>query len=345
MADIARMAGVSESTVSRALAGSTRVAAATRARIAELASAARYTVNEGARSLRLGRTRTVEVLIPIEPDNPQHMSDPFFLDVLGAIADALAARGYDLLLSKSPPWGDAARSNSLVSGRADGLIIIGQGQRLRELRDLARAHAQIVVWGAHLAGADYTIIGGDNREGGRLACAHLIGLGRKRIAFLGDHQLPEISLRYQGYLEAMTAAGIRIDEALIVPAKFDRESAFAAAQALIARAPDVDGVVASSDVIAMGVISAFAQAGRRTPADVGVVGYDDIDSAAWFNPALTTISQSIRRGGEALVEALFARMAGEPAANLVLPAQLIVRSSCGAQLITKTKRGSRRSSP
>lgn len=345
MADIARMAGVSESTVSRALAGSSRVAASTRQRIAELASATRYTVNESARSLRLGRTRTVEVLIPIEPDNPQHMSDPFFLDLLGAIADALAERGYDLLLSKSPPWGKTPRGNSLVSGRADGMIIIGQGKRLQELRDLAQAHAQIVVWGAHLDGEDYTIVGGDNREGGRLACAHLIGLGRTRIAFMGDYRLPEIRLRHQGYLEAMGAAGLSVDGALVVPAKFDRESAFAAAQALIARAPDVDGVVASSDVIAMGVISALAQAGRRTPADVGVVGYDDIYSAAWFNPSLTTISQSIRRGGDSLVDALFARMAGEPAANVLLPAQLIVRTSCGAQGLTKTKRGSRRSNP
>lgn len=327
MADIARMAGVSESTVSRALAGSNRVAADTRQRIMELASAARYTVNESARSLRLGRTRTVEVLIPIEADNPQHISDPFFLDLLGAIADALTEKGFDLLLSKTPPWGSAPRANSLVSGRADGLIIIGQGKRLRELRDLARAHAQIVVWGAALPGEDYSVIGGDNYEGGRLACAHLIGQGRRRIAFMGDCTLPEIRLRHQGYRDAMRAAGLEADSALVVPAKFDRESAFAAGQALMARAPDVDGVVASSDVIAMGVISALAQAGRRTPQDVGVVGYDDIYSAAWFNPALTTISQSIGQGGEALVEALFARMNGAPAANVLLPARLIVRAS------------------
>lgn len=345
MADIARMAGVSESTVSRALAGSSRVAPATRTRIAELASAARYTVNEGARSLRLGRTRTVEVLIPIEPDNPQSISDPFFLDLLGAIADALTARGYDLLLSKSPPWGGSARGNSLVSGRADGLIIIGQGQRLKELRDLTRAHKQIVVWGAHLANEDYTIVGGDNQEGGRLACAHLIALGRRRIAFLGDPSLPEIAQRHQGYREALSAAGLLGDPALVAPAKFDREGAFVAAQALIARAPDLDGVVAASDVIAMSMISALAQAGKRVPADVGVVGYDDIFSAAWFNPALTTVSQSIHRGGEALVEALFASLAGQPAASVVLPAQLIVRASCGAQGLTKTKKGSRRSNP
>lgn len=345
MADIARMAGVSESTVSRALAGSSRVAVATRQRIAELANAAHYTVNESARSLRLGRTRTVEVLIPIEADNPQHISDPFFLDLLGAIADALAAKGFDLLLSKSPPWGHAPRGNSLVSGRADGMIIIGQGKRLQELRDLTRVHPQIVVWGAHLPSEDYTVIGGDNREGGCLACAHLLGLGRKRIAFVGDYELPEIRLRHKGYLDAMSAAGLEVDSALVVPAKFDRESAFAAGQALIARAPDVDGVVASSDVIAMGVISALAQAGRRTPQDVGVVGYDDIFSAAWFNPALTTISQSIRQGGEALVEALFTKMNGARAANVLLPAQLIVRASCGAQMFTKMKRGSRRSSP
>lgn len=328
MADIARMAGVSESTVSRALAGSSRVAAPTRQRIAELASAARYTLNEGARSLRLKKTRTIEVLIPIETDNPQHMSDPFFLDLLGAIADQLADRGYDLLLSKSPPWGTSLRGNSLVSGRADGMIIIGQGRRLGELRDLTRAHAPIVVWGAHLDGIDYALVGGDNRQGGRLATEHLIANGRRRIAFLGDYSLPEIGLRFEGYQQALRAANIATEPARAMQAKFDRESAFAAACSLIIQEPDLDGIVAASDVIAMSAIAALESMGRSVPQSVGVVGYDDIFAAAWFNPPLTTISQSIRRGGEALVELLFERLEGAPVRSVMLPARLINRQSC-----------------
>jgi DNA-binding LacI/PurR family transcriptional regulator len=330
MDDIARMAGVSKSTVSRALAGSTRISAETRGRIVELARRSRYTVNEGARSLRQRRTRTIEVLIPIEPDNAQPVSDPFFLDLLGAIADALSAREHDLLLSKSAPWLRPDGANSLVSGRADGIIVIGQGRRLPELRALAQAHAPIVVWGAHLPGEPYTIVGGDNRGGGALATGHLLRLGRRRIAFLGDPTLPETRLRHEGYVQALQDAGLAPDPRLTAASGFDARGAFAAAQALQASVPDLDGVVAGSDVIAMSAIAALGAAGVASPRDVGVVGYDDASAAAWFNPALTTISQSIRAGGEALVEALFAKLEGRPAQNVLLPARLIVRSSCGA---------------
>lgn len=332
MADIARMAGVSESTVSRALSGSKRIAPDTRARILELAKTARYAINEGARSLRLRRTRTIEVLIPIEPDNPQHPSDPFFLDMLGAIADAVYERGYDLLLSRAAPWLREGGGNSILAGRADGIIVVGQGQRLPELRDLARAHRQIVVWGAHLGHDEYLVVGGDNRSGGRLAAEHLLRLGRQRIAFLGDPTLPETRLRHQGYLDALRDAGAPDDKALTWPCRFDSESAFAAAEALALAVPDLDGIVAASDVIAMSAIGALSKLGRRTPQHVGIVGYDDIGAAAWFNPPLTTVSQSIRAGGGALVEALFRRMEGLDAQSWSIPAELVVRASCGASL-------------
>lgn len=340
MADLARIAGVSESTVSRALAGSPRISAETRSRIVELARAASYTINHGARSLRQGRTRTIEVLIPIEPDNPQLPSDPFYLDLLGAVADAVYARGYDLLLSRAAPWLQETPVNSVLSGRADGIIVVGQGRRLAELRQLTATCEPVVVWGANLAGEDYTVVGGDNSAGGRIATAHLLHLGRRRIAFLGDPTLPETRLRHQGYCAALQAAGVPSEPQLTFPAGFDAEGASAAAQALARLEPEVDGVVAASDVIAMSAIAALTACGRRVPQDVSVVGYDDVSAAAWFNPALTTVSQSIRRGGAALVEALFARMEGLPAPSVLIPAELVVRGSCGA--LTRKRRGSRR---
>jgi len=271
------------------------------------------------------------VLIPIEPDNPQHPSDPFFLDLLGAIADAVYERGYDLLLSRAAPWLREGGGNSILAGRADGIIVVGQGQRLAELRELARAHRPIVVWGAHLGHDEYLVVGGDNRAGGRLATEHLLSLGRKRVAFLGDPTLPETRLRHEGYLDALRASGLEA-AALTWTSRFDSESAFAAAEALARAAPDLDGVVAASDVIAMSAIGALSRLGRRTPHDVSVVGYDDIGAAAWFNPPLTTISQSIRAGGAALVEALFQRLEGGEAQSRLIPAVLVVRASCGASL-------------
>jgi DNA-binding LacI/PurR family transcriptional regulator len=330
MADIARMAGVSESTVSRALAGSELVAEKTRKRITELASAAEYTVNEGARSLRLKKTKTIEVVIPIEHHHRQHISDPFFLDMLGALADAIADRDHDMLLSKIPPWATDKRSNALVSGRADGVIIIGQGRRRDQLRDFTNAHRRVVVWGAHIDDEDYTIVGSDNREGGRLAAAHLLSLGRKRIAFLGDVCLPEIKLRHAGYLDALQQAGVAADEGLTFNAPFDSEEAFAAAKILLDKKLDFDAIFAASDVIAMSAIAALGNAGMKVPQDVSVVGYDDIVGSAWYSPALTTVSQSIHEGGEALVRSLFARINGEAAASVILPPKLIIRQSCGA---------------
>lgn len=331
MADIARMAGVSESTVSRALAGSTLVAEKTRSRIIDLARNANYTVNEGARSLRTRKTRTIEVVIPIEAHHRLHISDPFFLDLLGALADALAARGYDMLLSKVPPWSGAPRSNALVSGRADGIIIIGQGRKRDELRAFARQYHKVVVWGAH-SDDEYVAVGSNNTEGGRLATSHLLSLGRKRIAFLGDITLPEIHLRHQGYLQAHAEHDREVDAGLTINTPFDSREAFAAAEELARSGMQFDGIFAASDVIAMSAISAFRNAGIRVPEDVAFVGYDDIFSAAWFSPAITTISQSIRDGGEALVSSLLDIIDGRHAEPVVLAPKLIVRQSCGAHI-------------
>ncbi len=329
MQDIARMAGVSESTVSRALAGSPLVAKKTRARILELAKAAHYTVNESARNLRQRKSRTIEVVIPIEAHGRQQISDPFFLDMLGSIADALALREYDMLLSKIAPWANAGRRNPLLAGRADGIIIIGQGRQCAELSRFARDNRPVAVWGAHLPGNDYIVVGSDNRQGGKKAAAHLLQLDRRHIAFLGDTEQPEIALRHQGYLDALHEAGVQAHASLCIKAPFDSAEAFAAAQGLVRSGQRFDAIVAASDVIAMSAIAALRQAGLKVPEDVSVTGYDNIASSAWFSPPLTTISQSIEKGGAALVEALFEQISGGEGRSVVLPAELIVRGSCG----------------
>jgi DNA-binding LacI/PurR family transcriptional regulator len=194
MADIARLAGVSTSTVSRALNGSNLVNEETRVRVTELARSLNYQINIGAKNLRLGQNKTVAVVVPYATANRQHISDPFFISMLGSLADALTDLGYDMLLSRIDADHLDAAGNLFSSGRAIGVILIGQWQHHDQLNELARQRVPVVVWGAQLPQQLYCTVGSDNVEGGELATRHLLERGRKQIAFFGDRNLPEVSL-------------------------------------------------------------------------------------------------------------------------------------------------------
>ncbi|MBB4659688.1 LacI family DNA-binding transcriptional regulator [Parvularcula dongshanensis] len=327
MFDIAQLAGVSEATVSRALSGSPLIAESTRMRVLQVARSANYQVNINARSLRQKRSRSIEVLIPLATRGRQHMSDPFYLDMLGALADALAARSYDLLLTKRAPWLDGVEKNSIQCGRADGIIIMGQGQDLEELDRFASMYPQIIVWGGHLPDHNYVVVGTDNVVGGKMATEHLMQVGRKRIAFLGDPAEPEIALRLEGYKRAHAENGMTLDESLIYKAPFDAREARIAAEATIEGGVRFDALFCASDVIAMSTVTALRRAEIRVPHDVAVVGYDDIRMSANFDPALTTISQQIQQGGETMVDLLLTIIDGGSASTTLLPPELIVRES------------------
>ncbi len=327
MFDIAKLAGVSEATVSRALSGSPLIAEKTRMRVLQIARSANYHVNINARSLRQKRTRSIEVLIPLATRGRQHMSDPFYLDMLGALSDALSDQGYDLLLTKKAPWLEGVEKNSIQCGRADGIIIMGQGQDLEALQRFASMYPQIVVWGGHLPDHNYVVVGTDNVSGGMMATEHLIDVGRKVVGFVGDPAEPEIALRLEGYKKALAAAGRKVDDSIIFDAPFDGREARAAAERIIAGGVNFDALFCASDVIAMSTMTALRRAGFSVPDDVAIVGYDDIRMAANFDPALTTISQQIERGGVTMVELLLQLIDGESAKTALLPPELIVRES------------------
>lgn len=331
MSDIARLAGVSESTVSRALNNNPLINEKTRERIQKIARSMNYKVNESARNLRLQRSHTISVVINTGKAGGQSFSDPFMIDMIGAIADKLAQHKYDLLFSSSIVTSADWHAYLLGSRRADGVIVIGQGIDDSPLRELHRLGDPLVVWGGtRKPGVDYCIVSSDNRMGGRQATEHLIGLGRRRIVFLGDIAHPEIEARFQGYLSALEGAGLGAVERHS-GAAFSIESGYQSVMDLLRKgSSDFDAIFAASDNIAMGAIKALQACGYRVPADVAVVGFDDIPIAPFYTPPLTTVRQRIHRGGELLVDRVMQLVAGRKAESEILPTELVVRASCGA---------------
>jgi DNA-binding LacI/PurR family transcriptional regulator len=327
MADIARMAGVSTSTVSRALSHSPLVNQETRDRILDLARSLNYTINIGAQNLRLQQNRTVAVVIPIDQSSRQQLSDPFFLSMLGSLADALSEQGFDTLVSRVDADQVDAASAPFDGGRAIGVILIGQGRHHDQLNKMAARGVPFVVWGAQLPQQLYTTVGGDNVTGGRLATERLLAQGRRRIAFLGDTTLPEVEQRYRGYVEALAAHGLAPDPQLQVAVSFLPESGGQAVAELARRGVDYDAMFASSDLLAMKAIHAMRAQGRDVPADVAVVGYDDIELSGYFHPPLTTIGQPRDVAARALVDALLVLVDGRSAPSVKLPTDLISRAS------------------
>lgn len=331
MADIARLAGVSVSTVSRALNGSTLVNQETRQRVAELARSLNYTINESAKNLRLQRNQTIAVVVPYDAHSRQHISDPFFLSMVGSLADALTDRGYDMLLSRVDAEALDSVSALYDAGRAIGIVLIGQWRHHDQLNALASRGVPVVVWGGQLPQQLYCTVGGDNLLGGRLATEHLLSLGRSRILFLGDAQLPEVALRLQGYRQALSSAGVAFEPGRVRPVPFEEHDAERAiAEQVIAQPPAFDALFAASDLIAILAMRALRAAGRHVPQDVAVVGYDNITLAAYADPPLTTVHQPVALAGVELVDALTRLIGGEPQAPRMLPVELVVRHSSAA---------------
>lgn len=331
MADIARLAGVSTATVSRSLNGSSLINEETRLRIIELARSLNYTINLGAQNLRKGDNTTIGVVIPYDSANRQSISDPFFLGMLGSLADALTDRQYDMLLSRVDADHLDRVSALYDSGRVGGIIVIGQWGHHDQLNELARRRLPFVAWGAQLPNQLYCSVGGDNASGGQLAAEHLLGLGRKRIAFMGEKSLPEPEKRYAGYQKALRKAGMKMDPALYIPSSFAPLAAQEALRMHLDRhGLNFDALVAASDLIAISALGVLRERGYRVPEDVSVVGYDDVEPAAHSFPPLTTVRQPLDLAGAHLVDSLLRIMAGEKPESELLPTKLVIRESTKA---------------
>lgn len=328
--DIARQAGVSVSTVSRALSGSTAVNADTRRRIRELADAARYDAPpRRPRQTAKGEQPSIMVVMPPAHDGGQPV-DPFSLGLVGGISIAMRERGLDLTLGHAAPTDQRGLAQLLDQNQADGLVFLGQSQLHDGLNRLARDGRRFVVWGAVTPGQDYCCVGSDNVRGGHRATHHLARLGRVRIAFLGDTHTQELAQRYQGYLTALQETGLPADPHLHRRCRLVPDAAAEAVNDLLDQGVAFDAIVAVSDLVAIGAIRALNRRGLSVPGDVAVVGYDDIDIAAHMHPALTTIRQDTAKAGRLLVAKLLRLLAGDGASSERLSTDLIVRESCGA---------------
>ncbi|MEM9384462.1 MAG: LacI family DNA-binding transcriptional regulator [Pseudomonadota bacterium] len=328
--DLAQLAGVSIATVSRALNDSPAVNENTKRRIWTLARNHNYHFRPHMPAVPSGAVATIAVVIPPPQGREVGLYDPFYLELIGGIGEAARESGCDLLLSQASPRNYDELAALMASNRADGIIFLGQSSMHEHLNRLATHEHRFVVWGAELAGQRYGSVGSDNLRGGRRAAAHLLRLGRRRLAFCGDVEAPEISQRYRGYRQALEEADLPLDPALVSPTHFEIESAQSAVDRMLAREVDFDAIVAASDQIAVGAARAIQRAGLRVPDDVSVVGYDDLYLARFASPALTTVRQDTRKAGRLLVSKLRDAPDAVTVRSERLPTDLIVRESCGA---------------
>jgi len=272
---------------------------------------------------------SISLIIPTPQGRDSALSDPFYLSLIGGIGEALWEWGHDLVLSHVQLASYEQAAALVLSGETDGFIIIGQGTLHEELNNMARHDIPLVVWGAHMPEQEYCVIGSDNEQGGHRATRHLLRLGRKQIAFVGETEAEETRLRFQGYARALEEAGIPLRKRLVQPTRFYPESGMEAIESILSSDTPFDAVVAASDTIAIGVIRSLIAHGLTVPGDVSVVGYDDVVVASYCNPALTTIRQDVRKAGRRLVRKIIRALDGEEITSSYISTELIVRDSCG----------------
>jgi DNA-binding LacI/PurR family transcriptional regulator len=323
--DIARLAGVSKSTVSRALNGSTLVGADTMSRILAIAKEHDFQPSYAARNLSLSTSRTVGFVMDTDPKHGCAGQDLFSLEILGGISVGLHELGYDLLVLQVEPNAIDWASSYLDSGRVDGFIIMASVWKRRRLDALLAMGAPFVAWEPGRAG--YCSVCGDDRKGGRLAVERLASIGRQRIAFLGGYRGElEVSLRLEGYAEAMESAGLD-PKALVAYGDCSERGAAREVKKLLEKDPELDGIFANNDVMAIAAMRKLGELGKRVPQDVAVIGYDGLSMAAYTAPPLTTISQRIPEAGRMLARDLVVFLENGVITNTVMPVELIVRDS------------------
>ena len=324
--DIARLARVSHPTVSRALQNSPLVNPATAAKIRKIAEAAGYRPSAVARGLVTRRTRTVGLVVTT-------VADPFAGEVACGIEQAANDHGYAVFLANSNANPEHERKvvQALAERRVDGIIVTSSRVGSDYLPMLAQLNVPMVLVNDQYPGEFVHSVMIANEEGSRAATDHLIELGHRRIAYVGDRSGYQTDTeRLKGYKQALAEAGIEFVPELAVHGDGRPEDALATVGGLLRIADPPTAVCCYNDMTALGAMRAIRARGLRVPEDVSVTGFDDLFFAEYLEPALTTVRQPMRRMGEMAMENLLKLMSGEESvAQVKVEAELIVRGSTG----------------
>ncbi|MFD8742342.1 LacI family DNA-binding transcriptional regulator [Streptomyces sp. NPDC059616] len=318
IADVAREAGVSKTTVSRVVNAKGEVGGSTAARVREVIAQLGYVPSSGAVGLARGSSRTVGMLVP-------SLTWPWMGEVLQGVVDTVEAADYGLLLFTCNRGAESVRRfTGQVSARAfDGLLVVEPENTLDHLTALHRGGLPIVLIDDRGHHPEFPSVVTTNREGGASAARHLLAAGRTRpMVITGPQHFGCVRDRLDGFRAVLPTD-------LVVHGDFTERSGRLAVEQLLASGAGFDSVFAHNDISAAGVLRALRAAGRSVPDDIAVVGFDDIPMAEHTEPPLTTVRQPARRMGETAARLLLSHLGGTPVpeAPVVLPTELVVRHS------------------
>jgi LacI family transcriptional regulator len=336
--EVAKLSGVSVSTVSRVFNGYGDVSAATKERVLETARELDYAPSAAARTLVKQRSELIGVVLFTGREHPD-IGHPFFQDVLVGLKHGIGSRGYDVLLfaTEQPDYSSSDRAAHSYLRRArhhrvDGIVLMGVDRDDPEVRKLLDAQIPLVGVDLDVSGPTATHVASDSVGGARLAVRHLYELGHRRIATIAGPQNSKPGAdRLVGYRAELQALGLEMPPEYEEIGDWYAESAELAMRKLITLPTPPTAVFVAADLMAVGAMKAARQAGLRVPGQLAVVGFDDIQLASLLDPALTTIRQDKVGIGRAAARALLEQIENPEAtpAALTLPVELVVRTSCG----------------
>jgi LacI family transcriptional regulator len=324
--DIAKQAGVSYATVSRALNNHPEINIETRKKIMRIAAEIGYQPNAIAQGLVKKETNTIGLIIP-------DITNPFYPEVARGIEDAANEAGYTIFLCNTN-WKlqrEENYLNVLRQKQVDGVIMAPASEERKHLKEVVTHWAKNMVFINRVNLGSVTSVLIDDIRGGRMAVEHLINKGYQKIAFVGG--LADISSnreRFQGYQEALEAAGLKLNQAYIGGGDFKRASGHQVTERLLQLDPRPDAIFAANDILALGVIQAIKEQGLRIPEDMAVIGFDDIEFAALPEIQLTTVMQPKYDMGKLALQTLVAQIKGEErmvARKIMLEPDLICRKT------------------
>lgn len=305
MKDIAKLAGVSTSTVSHVINKSRFVSEEISLRVNNAAQQLNYRPSALARSLKINRTKTIGMLVTTS-------TNPFFGEVVKGVERSCYQQGYNLILCNTEGDNERMREsiNTLLQKRVDGLILMCsslEGERIDVFEQYPDIPVVVMDWGPMLFTSDK--IQDNSLRGGYLAAKYLIESGHQQIGCItGPLVKHQAQMRYEGYKRALNEAGLGFNSNWIIEADFECEGGYEAFNKMLAKGPMPSSIFVCNDMMAMGVINAANEKGIRIPHDLSIIGYDDIHIAKFMSPSLTTIHQPKYRLGKAAVEALLNRL-------------------------------------